>query len=203
MVTDAADPDGCGEVSIQFFWDQADGSNPCLARASHPWAGGQYGAYFPPQAGEEVVVSFLDGDPAQPLIIGRVYNGNGGVPFENTNHFGWLTQNGSKIVFDQSSQGDETITISQPCGNSIVIPENGTLQLEHFQGSVVHIGDGDGITVRSPWKIRMEAPQVNVSAAMVKVDAGMVKCSGVLQCDTLIANTVVAATYTPGAGNIW
>ncbi len=41
-----------------------------------------------------------------------------------------------------------------------------------------------------------------VTAGQVTVDAGMAKFSGVVQCDTLIANTVVAATYTPGAGNL-
>jgi hypothetical protein len=38
---------------------------------------------------------------------------------------------------------------------------------------------------------------------MVTIDAGMTKASGVVECDTLIANSVVAASYTPGAGNIW
>ena len=38
---------------------------------------------------------------------------------------------------------------------------------------------------------------------MVTVDAGMAKFSGVVECDTLVANSVVAASYTPGAGNIW
>jgi hypothetical protein len=38
---------------------------------------------------------------------------------------------------------------------------------------------------------------------MINVTAGMSKFSGVVQCDTLISNTVISATYTPGAGNIW
>jgi hypothetical protein len=38
---------------------------------------------------------------------------------------------------------------------------------------------------------------------MVEVDAGMAKFSGVVECDTLIASSVVAASYTPGAGNVW
>jgi hypothetical protein len=38
---------------------------------------------------------------------------------------------------------------------------------------------------------------------MVKVDAGMSTFSGVVKCDTLISNTVISSTYTPGAGNIW
>ena len=38
---------------------------------------------------------------------------------------------------------------------------------------------------------------------MITVNAGMSKFSGVVQCDTIIANSVVGASYTPGAGNIW
>ena len=38
---------------------------------------------------------------------------------------------------------------------------------------------------------------------LITVNAGMSKFSGVVQCDTLIANSVAAASYTPGAGNIW
>ena len=49
----------------------------------------------------------------------------------------------------------------------------------------------------------VNAAQVAVSAGMVTVDAGMSRFSGVVQCDTLISNTVISATYTPGAGNIW
>ncbi len=49
----------------------------------------------------------------------------------------------------------------------------------------------------------MQAATVKVSAGMVTVDAGMSKFSGVVQADTLIATTVIASTYTPGAGNIW
>ena len=34
-----------------------------------------------PRIGEEVLVSFLDGNPDRPIIIGRVYNGDNAVPF--------------------------------------------------------------------------------------------------------------------------
>jgi hypothetical protein len=38
---------------------------------------------------------------------------------------------------------------------------------------------------------------------MVTVDAGMSKFSGVVQADTVICNSIISASYTPGAGNIW
>jgi hypothetical protein len=37
---------------------------------------------------------------------------------------------------------------------------------------------------------------------MVQVAAGLAKFSGRVQCDTLIADSVIPASYTPGAGNI-
>jgi hypothetical protein len=52
-------------------------------------------------------------------------------------------------------------------------------------------------------KVSVQASTVEVSAGMVTVNAGMSKFSGVVQCDTLISNAVVSASYTPGAGNIW
>jgi phage baseplate assembly protein gpV len=70
------------------------------------------------------------------------------------------------------------------------------------QGSTIRI-DSTGVTIDAAAQVQVNASQVKVSAWMVEVDAGMSKFSGVVQCDTLIANSVVAASYTPGAGNVW
>jgi phage baseplate assembly protein gpV len=70
------------------------------------------------------------------------------------------------------------------------------------QGSTIRI-DSTGVTIDAAAHVQVNASQVKVSAGMVEVDAGMSKFSGVVQCDTLIASSVVAASYTPGAGNIW
>lgn len=47
------------------------------------------------------------------------------------------------------------------------------------------------------------AANVEVNASQVTINANNVKAANIIQCETLIANNVVAATYTPGAGNIW
>jgi hypothetical protein len=44
---------------------------------------------------------------------------------------------------------------------------------------------------------------MEANAGMANVNAGMSKFSGVVKCDTIIANSVVGSSYTPGAGNIW
>ena len=52
-------------------------------------------------------------------------------------------------------------------------------------------------------KVTVNASQVSVSAGLVNVDAGMSKFSGVVKADTVICNSIISASYTPGAGNIW
>lgn len=76
--------DKYGRVKVQFHWDQKgtnDENSSCWIRVAHGWAGKAWGAMFLPRIGQEVVVSFLDGDPDQPLITGSVYNAEQTVPY--------------------------------------------------------------------------------------------------------------------------
>ncbi len=69
--------DKYGRVKVQFFWDRLGKNNEnssCWVRVSQPLAGKGWGAMFLPRIGQEVIVDFLEGDPDQPLITGRVYN---------------------------------------------------------------------------------------------------------------------------------
>ncbi len=69
--------DKYGRVKVQFHWDREgkrDEKSSCWIRVASIFAGGQYGAIFTPRIGQEVIVDFLEGDPDQPLITGRVYN---------------------------------------------------------------------------------------------------------------------------------
>ena len=64
-------------MKVLFHWDREgkkDLSASCWIRVAQPWAGNGWGAFFWPRAGNEVVVSFEEGDPDQPLIVGSVYN---------------------------------------------------------------------------------------------------------------------------------
>lgn len=77
--------DKYGRVKVQFFWDREGKSNEnssCWIRVSQAWAGKGWGSLWIPRVGQEVVVDFLEGDPDQPLITGRVYNAAQVVPYE-------------------------------------------------------------------------------------------------------------------------
>ena len=76
--------DKYGRVKVQFHWDREGKFNDkssCWIRVSQSWAGKRWGAMFIPRIGQEVIVDFLDGDPDQPIITGRVYNGESMPPY--------------------------------------------------------------------------------------------------------------------------
>jgi len=81
-------PDKYGRVLIQFHWDREGKYNekrPCWVRVSQNWAGKRWGAMFLPRIGQEVIVNFMEGDPDQPIITGRVYNGESMPPYDLPN----------------------------------------------------------------------------------------------------------------------
>ena len=76
--------DQYGRVVVQFHWDQLgqnDEKSSCWVRVAQGWAGSLWGSIFIPRIGQEVVVSFLEGNPDRPLITGCVYNAQQQVPY--------------------------------------------------------------------------------------------------------------------------
>lgn len=86
VVTDGQEivVDDHARIKVQFHWDrygQQDVNSSCWIRVSQTHAGNGWGVVDIPRKDEEVIVSFLDGDPDRPIITGRVYNGDNPVPF--------------------------------------------------------------------------------------------------------------------------
>ncbi|WP_273427802.1 type VI secretion system tip protein TssI/VgrG [Marinobacter sp.] len=78
-----------GRVKVRFPWDrysQNDEHSSAWLRVSQGWAGGQYGFMALPRIGHEVIVSFLDGDPDQPIITGRTHHATNKPPYALPEH---------------------------------------------------------------------------------------------------------------------
>jgi type VI secretion system secreted protein VgrG len=76
--------DQFGRVKVQFFWDRKgkkDDKSSCFVRVSTVWAGKGWGAIATPRIGQEVLVAFLNGDPEDPIVVGRVYNAEQMPPY--------------------------------------------------------------------------------------------------------------------------
>jgi type VI secretion system secreted protein VgrG len=97
--------DQYGRVKVQFHWDR-DGKNDenssCWVRVAQPWASKRFGAQFLPRVGDEVVVTFVDGDPDRPLITGSVYNGANQPPYVLPDN---QTQSGIKTSSSKGGEG--------------------------------------------------------------------------------------------------
>lgn len=66
-----------GRVRVKFLWDryhEANEDSSCWIRVSQAWAGTGFGNLAIPRVGQEVIVDFLNGDPDQPVIMGRTYH---------------------------------------------------------------------------------------------------------------------------------
>lgn len=97
--------DKFGRVKVQFHWDREgkfDENSSCWMRVSHPWAGKNWGMIAIPRIGQEVIVDFLEGDPDQPVITGRVYNADQMPPYDLPAN---MTQTGIKTRSSKGGSG--------------------------------------------------------------------------------------------------
>jgi uncharacterized protein involved in type VI secretion and phage assembly len=202
------DPDNMARVQVRLYnFDGVDGHDgPVWARVATPFAGKNRGAFLLPDVGDEVLVTFVNGDARFPIVIGGLWNGSDTAPESISGGQNRLkvirSKNGVKITLDDQD-GQEKFIAETPGGQKVTLKDGpGSIAIEDSNGNSIKL-ETSGITITASAKVTINAGQVAVSAGMVQVDAGLSKFSGVVQCDTLISNTVISSTYTPGAGNIW
>jgi uncharacterized protein involved in type VI secretion and phage assembly len=209
LVADIKDPDGQGRVKITLPWSpDTNGSRyEAWARLATFMAGNNRGSWFIPDIDDEVLVAFESGDPRRPYVLGAVWNGRDTPPGSMDgagNNFTKVlrSRNGVKITLDDQD-GQEKFMVETPGGQKLTLKDGpGTVEIVDSNGNSVKLEPG-GITVIAAAKVNVSCSLAEVSASMLTVNAGLSKFSGVVQCDTLISNSVISASYTPGAGNIW
>jgi len=131
--------DKYGRVKVQFHWDREgkkDVNSSCWVRVGQASAGTQWGSFFWPRIGHEVLVAFLEGDPDSPIIVGSVYNFNNMPPYTLPGHntrSGIKTrstlkgndQNFNEIRFEDK-KGSEEIYIHAETNLNTVVENNET-----------------------------------------------------------------------------
>jgi len=209
LVVDVKDPDNQGRVKVTLPWSvDAQGARyEGWARLATLMGGNNRGSWFIPDVDDEVLVAFEQGDPRRPYVLGGLWNGRDAAPERmdgsgNNDRKVLRSRNGVKVTLDDQD-GQEKLILETPGGQKITLKDGpGAVEVVDGNGNSVKL-ETAGITITAAAKVTVNAGQVAVSAGIVTVDAGMSKFSGVVQADTVIANSVVSASYTPGAGNIW
>ena len=124
-----------GRVKVQFHWDRQGKSNEkssCWIRVSQAWAGASWGSMHIPRIGQEVIVSFEEGDPDRPLITGRTYHGDNQPPFplpaskaqSGIKSNSTMGGNGSNEFIFDDTKGNENITLHAEHNNTISVENN-------------------------------------------------------------------------------
>jgi len=214
IVKSVKDPQHRNRVQVRIYNTDgvSDQDAPVWARVAVPFAGGKRGAFFMPDVGDEVVVVFLSGDPRFPIVIGSLWNGKDTAPEtlggagEAVDRWAITGKAGTRIAIVEESASSATIKLSTPGGlvGTLSDAGGGSIELTNATQTSVKI-DSSGITISAPTgKVQITAAaEVDVNAPTVNISAAMSIFSGIVQCQVLQATTVVATTYTPGAGNVW
>ncbi len=163
-------------------------------------AGNNRGTWFIPDKNDEVLVAFEGGNPRRPYVIGALWNGQDAPPEQmdgagDNNVKTILSRQGVRITLDDTDRAVK-LRLETPGGQSIVLSDaDNSIVAEDSNGNTIKM-EVQGITITA-------SGTLEIDASMVTVNSGMSQFSGVVQCSTLITNSVVSASYTPGAGNIW
>ena len=209
LVMDIKDPDGQGRVKISLPWSP-DGSSAryeAWARLATLMGGNNRGSWFIPDVNDEVLVSFAAGDPRWPFVLGSLWNGTDKSPQAmdgagNNNLKVLRSRNGVKITLDDQN-GQEKLLMETPGGQKVTLQDGpGVIEIQDSNGNSIKL-ESSGITINASAKVTVNASQVTVSTGLLKVDAGTSIFSGLVKADSIITNSIIAASYTPGAGNIW
>jgi uncharacterized protein involved in type VI secretion and phage assembly len=208
-VIDIQDPEGLGRVEVRLPWQRLSRQHDGMAwaRLATLMAGDGRGSWFIPEVGDEVLVAFEGGDPSRPYVLGSLWSAQDTPPAAmdgaGDNPLKLLrTRSGLQItLLDQPGQA--AFILETPGGQKITLQDGpGIVLLTDSNGNSIRM-EPSGITIQASAKLTLSASTLEISAGMVSVNAGTARFSGVTQTDTLIANSVISASYSPGAGNIW
>lgn len=213
-VVSVQDPDHLNRVQLRVY--NCDGNTdedaPVWARVAVPFAGNNKGAFLFPDVGDEVLVVYLSADSRFPVVIGGMWNGADKAPDQfggagdKVDRWSFTGKNGTRISIVEEQSGQETIKLETPAGQKATLTDQGggSIELALSNGNSVKL-DTQGVTLDAAVsQVTITASsQVEVNAPQVMVNAAMSQFSGTIQCQTIIATSVVGTSYTPGAGNVW
>jgi type VI secretion system secreted protein VgrG len=151
--------DKYGRVKVQFFWDRRgkkDDKSSCWVRVSTVWAGKGWGVINTPRIGQEVLVAFLNGDPEDPIIVGRVYNAEQMPPYalptnktqsgiKTRSTLGGTPDNFNEIRFEDK-KGSEQLFIHAEKNQDIEVENDETHSVGHDRSK--SIGNDESVHVK-------------------------------------------------------
>ena len=138
------------QLKVKFPWNSKQ--NSCWIRVMQSFSGKNWGANFVPRVGQEVVISYINGDPDRPLVTGAVFNTDNPGPQYTSTQSGWKTQNKdskfNELRFDDKKGSEEVYMEAGKDHNFLIhndqsgkIDNNQTLEIK--KNRTITIAEGD------------------------------------------------------------
>ncbi len=210
LVTDVKDPDGQGRVKVSLPWSPDTGSESyeVWARVAVLMAGNNRGTWFIPDKDDEVLVAFEGGRPHRPYVIGALWNGSDAPP-ESMDGSG---QNNAKVICSRKGvkvtlndqDGQEKLVLETPGGQKMTLKDGASaIEIEDSSGNSIKL-ESSGITINTSGSLTINASSITLNAGSLTANAGSSTFSGTMVVSVSVQTpSVMGASYTPGAGNIW
>jgi uncharacterized protein involved in type VI secretion and phage assembly len=178
------DPQGESRILVNIPAINKKKSEGVWVRLASADAGNNRGFFFPPEIGDEVILGFINGDPASPVMLGMLWSKTEKPPIiiKDTNHEkGITTRSKMHIHFNDETK---SITIDTPAGNRIQLDEQGKkIEIKDQNNNRITM-NGSGIKIESPTNIEIKAGinltltagsslKLGASSVSVKADANL------------------------------
>ncbi len=150
------DPDGENRIQVTCPM-LGDDATALWARLSNFYGLSDYGSFFIPEVGTEVIIGFFNNDPRFPVILGSLYSSTNTPPYEITSDNytkAIVTKNKLKIEMDDENK---ITNIETPGGNKITISDEAKSILLSDQNSNTAELNSDGISLYSPKDIKISS----------------------------------------------
>ena len=144
--------DEFGRIKVQFYWDQRGHHNDkssCWLRVAQGWSGPHFGVMFIPRVGTEVIVSFFEGDPDRPIVVGCAYNGDNRPPYPlplektksviRSRSIKTLLERYNEISFEDKPHEEEFYVRSQKNYRHDIMDGDGTLTVNKGDFLIEHL----------------------------------------------------------------
>ncbi|HEV3201521.1 MAG TPA: type VI secretion system tip protein TssI/VgrG [Bryobacteraceae bacterium] len=176
-------PDKYSRVKVQFHWDREgknDIDSSCWIRVATHWAGKQWGAIHIPRIGQEVIVSFEEGDVDHPIIVGSVYNADMMPPYTLPDN---KTQSGIKSRSSKNGSPDNynEIRMEDKKGSEEILvhaEKDLTVEVEHNRTTTIGFGKGpmtpgdDSLHVMNNLTEKIENQQTTEAVTKITIKCG-------------------------------
>lgn len=177
------DPDNEYRVQVELATFQDDSnSNMLWARLAFNYASDKAGFFFFPEVGDEVLLTFLNGDPRFPVIIGSLYSSSRKPVIEtdeNNTQKAIYSKSGIQLLFNDE---DKILTIKTPAENTVILDDKEKSISIKDCNSNECVLDSSGIKLSSPKDIVLDAQgKIDIKAVSgvnLEASAGDLKGKG-------------------------